>query len=48
MEVIGFSNATNTLMKFGNMTPDIQIPTTVIKNQIANEGKCTVDWLGHA
>jgi len=42
METIGFSNATNTLMMFGSMIPDVQIPTIVIKNQIANEGKCTV------
>ena len=44
METIGFSNPTNTLIMFGSMIPEVQIPTIVIKNQIANEGKCTVDW----
>jgi len=36
------SSTGNNLTMFANMTPPmIQIPTTVIVNQIANEGKCT-------
>ena len=49
MKPIEFPDASSedALMMFGNMTPMIQIPTTVIVNQIANEGKCNdgASWL---
>jgi len=42
MENITFPDADSmdALMMFGNMTPAIEIPTTVIVNQINSEGKC--------
>jgi len=41
MEAIKFPDAVSmdALMMFGNMTPAIEIPTTVIVNQINSEGK---------
>jgi len=32
------SSSNNNFMRFGNMTPMIQIPSSVIVNQIAQEG----------
>jgi len=45
MEAINFPDAESEdtlMMMFGNMTPAIQIPTTVIMNQITSEGKSKV------